>query len=173
MWWKHGPSQLLTVSQAETPDILTGSGAEETSDGGNSSRCCFTSPDYTERWSCCSTHEHTVNIRFHYLHSKLSGAAAPSPAARQAARQPGSPAGSRRWWRGSVRHSGAFRAFIVLIWNTVWVITEVSRSHYSLTPVRSIVLHRRGSRTDQNLRRDESSEMNLHCYCYIQQTTNE
>lgn len=49
MWWKHGPSQLLTVSQAETPDILTGSGAEETSDGGNSSRCCFTSPDYTER----------------------------------------------------------------------------------------------------------------------------
>lgn len=91
MWWKHGPSQLLTVSQAETPDILTGSGAEETSDGGNSSRCCFTSPDYTERWSCCSTHEHTVNIRFHYLHSKLSGAAAPSPAARQ----PGSPAGSQ------------------------------------------------------------------------------
>lgn len=170
MWWKHGPSQLLTVSQAETADILTGSGAEETSDGGNSSRCCFTSPDYTERWSCCSTHEHTVNIRFIICTVN-------SPAlllrARQPGRQPGSPAGSRRWWRGSVRHSGAFRAFIVLIWNTVWVITEVSRSHYSLTPVRSIVLHRRGSRTDQNLRRDDSSEMNLHCCCYIQQTTNE
>lgn len=58
----------LQAVRAETDEILTGFGAEETSDGGNSSRCCFTSPDYTQRAEAAARHsEHTINIRFHYL----------------------------------------------------------------------------------------------------------